>query len=366
MTRLPCVLRWAITMSLLSLLAAAAGPALAPAAIAVHADDLGGVPAADAAADADADAADLGGGGGSPDDSPSDGELVEDAILAGWQGLPGGAGAKVEVPKLWAGQNRSPQFMKYLKENKESFKCKREAKSSSEALGGVAQSWNRMHALRFGDRIHDAEAAKNRTAEKTAKPHPNQWNIGGMMRVAFEALGKAIVKHGRVAIGQTQHAMAAMSVTASIYRHVQSEGVRGFWGEATTTTSRIRSVLVNVHYDATPVVVTFGSLQPALWQHARYLHRDGDRWRLLAYDKYQALSKRAAPKFGVVELLAQTRDLHYIDSGSHKHLEIKILPCILQRSNASTIFEAVESAVPCRVKQQLQKTMFFANKLFCL
>ena len=119
MTRLPCVLRWAITMSLLSLLAAAAGPALAPAAIAVHADDLGGVPAADAAADADADAADLGGGGGSPDDSPSDGELVEDAILAGWQGLPGGAGAKVEVPKLWAGQNRSPQFMKYLMENKE-------------------------------------------------------------------------------------------------------------------------------------------------------------------------------------------------------------------------------------------------------
>ena len=118
MTRLPCVFRWAITMSLLALLAAAAGPALAPAAIAVHADDLGGVPAADAAADADADAADLGGGGGSPDDSPSDGELVEDAILAGWQGLPGGAGAKVEVPKLWAGQNRSPQFMKYLRDKK--------------------------------------------------------------------------------------------------------------------------------------------------------------------------------------------------------------------------------------------------------
>ena len=88
MTRLPCVLRWAITMSLLSLLAAAAGPALAPAAIAVNADDLGGVPATDAAADADADAADLGGGGGSPDDSPSDGELVEDAILAGWHGAP--------------------------------------------------------------------------------------------------------------------------------------------------------------------------------------------------------------------------------------------------------------------------------------
>ena len=127
-------------MSLLSLLAAAAGPALAPAAIAVHADDLGGVPAADAAADADADAADLGGGGGSPDDSPSDGELVEDAILAGWQGLPGGAGANVEVPKLWAGQNRSLQFMKYLRQKKESCKFKREAKSSSEALGGVRRS----------------------------------------------------------------------------------------------------------------------------------------------------------------------------------------------------------------------------------
>ena len=164
MTRLPCVLRWAINV-LAVVAAAVAGPALAPAAIAVHADDLGGVPAADAAADADADAADLGCGGGSPDDSPSDGELVEDAILAGWQGLPGGAGANVEVPKLWAGQNRSLQFMKYLREKKESSKCKREAKSSSEALGGVAQSWNRMHALRFGDRIHDAEVATNRTAE---------------------------------------------------------------------------------------------------------------------------------------------------------------------------------------------------------
>lgn len=128
---------------------------------------------------------------------------------------------------------------------------------------------------------------------------------------------------------------------------MQSEAVRRFWDHATAPMSRVRSVLVNVHYDATPVAVTFGSLQQSLWQHARYLHRDGDRWRLLPYEKYKALSKRGAPKFGVVELFAQTRDLHYVDNGSYKQIGLNILPCVLKQSNGSTIFEAVESAAPC-------------------
>jgi hypothetical protein len=140
------------------------------------------------------------------DSAIDDVDAPDGAILADWQ--PRG-------PRLWAGKQRSSTFMRYLRSKKEAKRNAMRANKAVEALGRVAKPWNAVHALRFGDRIHDVDAENKRKSNKLAKPHPNEWCIAGMMRVAFKALGGAVVKHGRCAVGQTHRTLRAMSVTAS-------------------------------------------------------------------------------------------------------------------------------------------------------
>ena len=181
-------------------------------------------------------------------------------------------------------------------------------------LSKVASGWDRLHGLRSGDRIVNSEEAKLRKESKLPTPHPNQWTLPGMIRTAFRAIGHSSMPRGASGVGETHDGLASMSVTARIFELAQLESVSSF--RAAVEAGQVRSLVVSCHYDATPVLVKFGALHEDLWAHARYLHRDGERWRLLKFDDFQKLSKRAAPRSGVVELFAQSRCLYYKSGGA--------------------------------------------------
>ena len=144
-----------------------------------------------------------------------------------------------------------------------------------------------------------------------------------MMRNAFRALGNNFTSPGAVEVGGTHRYVGCMAVTASMFKCVQDEALSRY--RQHVEASKVRSVLLCLHHDATPVTVAFGALHEDLWQHARYLQHDGEKLHLLSFEKYKQLSKRAAPQRGVVELFAQTKDLHYKMDGSFQHLELKVM-----------------------------------------
>ena len=115
----------------------------------------------------------------------------------------------------------------------------------------------------------------------------------------------------------------------------------------------IDAVVIQAGWDATPQKCAFGSLTSAISPHARYLvkeeFKDGTgrvRWRAVPIDEYIALGRRALPKHGTVELLAQNLTVHTLRShGSHRCVDtqqIVVAPKVVQSSGASSVWAALE------------------------
>lgn len=67
----------------------------------------------------------------------------------------------------------------------------------------------------------------------------------------------------------------------------------------------------------------------------------------MKHSEYHAKFGRYKPSFGIVELLAQTADVSVVsDDGTWSGFKIFIRPQILERSNASTLYTAVDTAIP--------------------
>ena len=90
----------------------------------------------------------------------------------------------------------------------------------------TADAWDHIPGLRYGNRINRQNGnATSKTSGPT--PHPNQWNLQHMMRLAFASLGKS--KTSRLGIDGATHAMAAITVTASIAELLQLESIDSFF-----------------------------------------------------------------------------------------------------------------------------------------
>lgn len=66
------------------------------------------------------------------------------------------------------------------------------------------------------------------------------------------------------------------------------------------------SPTVQRFYDATPVRLRFGRLQPDVMEHARYAYFGTDKkWHLVPFREWLQKVPNASPSFGTLELLAQ-------------------------------------------------------------
>ena len=106
-------------------------------------------------------------------------------------------------------------------------------------------------------------------------------------------------------------------------------------------------VLVN-GWDLTPTRVHFGALTEAITPHARYLIKEVDargrvQWKAVKREIFQAECRRALPRSGVVELMAQEVMLHAISRESTYMAQREILaPVIVQSGSSSSMGSALE------------------------
>eukprot|EP00959_Pyramimonas_sp_CCMP1952_P099230 2074536-Pyramimonas_sp.AAC.1 len=97
--------------------------------------------------------------------------------------------------------------------------------------------------------------------------------------------------------------------------------------------------------------------------HARYLvELDGD-WKCVSLERFRELRPRAAtPERGVLELFAQQCSFDWVDgAGMHHSAELPLQPVFLQDGRGSTMYEAVDKAVPLRFQMRRSPMLGFSH-----
>ena len=172
--------------------------------------------------------------------------------------------------------------------------------------------------------------------------HPKQWDITGLLRLAWCCVGcKSPRSKG---IGNTTHRLAALAVVAAIADRLQMQRAALHFAEFSTGSGR--ALVISRNYDASPMMASFGRLQGTISKYARYFVKEGDQWRLKSAEDFKACSKKALPRQGDLELLAQTASIHYKSGASWIHRQFCLKPMFLPNARASALYAAVEQSVP--------------------
>ena len=197
------------------------------------------------------------------------------------------------------------------------------------------KAWNGRVA-RHGDRLHvDAEVNEESTCVRL-----NQLTPEGVLRHAWTNLGKSSSQKVGVD-GVGNKAMAMMSSVSSAFTLSQTKWLSNVVAEVVESGA---CPFLQRHYDSTSNRMCMGQLQDELMPHARYAVRrnPSDPWRIVGWKEYSSIYK-GKPRFGIFELLAQATSLHWSDGeGLWNGARVLHRPQVLQRSNASTIYRAVD------------------------
>lgn len=94
----------------------------------------------------------------------------------------------------------------------------------------------------------------------------------------------------------------------------------------------VRSLVLFSHYDASPILVKFGTYVDLVTPFARYLHFNAElqKWQALPIDKFRDLAQRSVPRKGVVQVLAQRMQV-VIKLGLRSHAA----SCVLINASSS-------------------------------
>ena len=102
-------------------------------------------------------------------------------------------------------------------------------------------------------------------------------------------------------------------------------------------------------FDASPFKCRYGRLQNRVMKYARYpILREDKTWTTATYDAMvAAYPRKALPRSGILELLAQGFTCHYsMPNGEMRGFRSFIRPLLMQNGSGSVIYRAVERGVP--------------------
>ena len=179
-------------------------------------------------------------------------------------------------------------------------------------------------------------------------PFPrNQWTLSGWMRVAWSQIGShAASQRGTLSLNSTRRGFQALWSMACACRRMFGNLCTKALAEVPSKTT---SIVIAKHHDATPVTLAFGALTEEVYPHAKYVIKETQgqkKWTLVDFSTYASKHPGSRPERGVLQLFAQTCSLFWLEpQGCEEKLvckEIYDMPKILERGNASTIFNAVE------------------------
>ena len=201
----------------------------------------------------------------------------------------------------------------------------------------IKQAWNKR-VTHHGDRIPVWSEEEMLTARM------NQYLPEAVLRHAWKGLGKWTSERDGVD-GVQKNSLNILACVSSAVQVSQSHWLQNVIDEAVDSGG---CPFLQRHYDSTSNRMCMGQLQEVLMPMARYAVRQkpSDPWRIVGWQEYRA-THRAKPKFGIFELLAQSTSFHWSCSkGFWNGCSLVHSPQVLQRSNASTIYRAVDMGTP--------------------
>ena len=177
-----------------------------------------------------------------------------------------------------------------------------------------------------------------------------------MLKMAWKAIdGKH--RKGECGMEDTRRYLMAMCVAAQVGDEAQTYAVEEVREQMLQ--GKVSHFVLCRHHDSTPHYIHFGNLHAELCPHARFPHKAEDgKWRLLDLRSYQSLHKGAKPGRGIVELFAQHASLHWQTTIGKRHdRDVLINPQLLVNNRASSIYNAVENAIPAFSIEKLREVM---------
>ena len=117
----------------------------------------------------------------------------------------------------------------------------------------------------------------------------------------------------------------------------------------------VESLHVHINYDATALKTQFGRMQDLVMNHARYFVPDSSKqsgWRTVDVAEWGSLNKKAKPQSGVLEHVAQCRQVGWTTrttntEGPASALRKLIVPAVFSASAAaSVVHNSLEASVP--------------------
>ncbi len=228
-------------------------------------------------------------------------------------------------------------------------------------LDSVSVAWNKGR-LRRGDRL-DPDTQRRVGSGTGKRVDPKAWTIAGTLELAFGRIGALAPRAST--LRETKRPLDAV-VVVSLAASEHQRGATQAWVQSLMSQSASASssssawtprwAFIGRCHDCTPLKVGFGSLR-SLAAVARYWYREagGAPARLLTASEYRE-RKGALPSFGIVELMAQDGEVCWPEGiAAHAGAEddadsfiavnrhrLRFAPSYLARTNASTIFAAVE------------------------
>lgn len=178
--------------------------------------------------------------------------------------------------------------------------------------------------------------------------HRNAWTLSGTIELAFGCIGQVCPNApGLHVTRRPLDAISAVSLAAQI--HIEDA--------ASTLVSAVKCqgiptdwLFFSRHMDATPERLAFGKLAKFLAPVARFWQRDrkrskGDQWKLVTLAELTLKSPKLLPKYGIVEILAQSGSVSWRvpapgQVGRIERRDFSLQACFLQRGNSSCLFRA--------------------------
>jgi hypothetical protein len=216
---------------------------------------------------------------------------------------------------------------------------------AEDKLSATGEAFNKGR-LRREDRIDESGSIKRRWTGRWV--HAKAWNIDSTIELAFSGIGSLCPN--APALRTTRRNLDAIAATSLAASHHIADSCKSLIDSYTCGARSSYFFLAERCHDCTPVRVQFGSLRE-LADVARFWHFDREQasWKLLTSTEFG----RAAgplPKFGTVELMAQSFRIHWSvkleDFMSVESRQLRMPVCYLARSTGSNMLAALHAACP--------------------
>jgi hypothetical protein len=223
--------------------------------------------------------------------------------------------------------------------------AKVKAEICTSTYAGLKRAWD-GERLRAGDLAIPMDADEDRNVKSR---HCNENLPGGVMRTAWQGLGKGLV--ARAGVDGTHDLLSMQCGLSSACSKAQARELTRLFARMSDQPDAFGGIVIGRHYDTTPFHVQFNRLHEQLHPHARYMVKaktdnGQERWKLVPLQLYREMNPRVRLSFGVVEVMMQRATVHFMANAGDQHPEYKqheliCQPTVLQRSSVNIRFVQV-------------------------